>query len=139
MATSMATTISNPAATSTAPITTTSASTSLSDEKTMALLAHLLGIFTGFVGPLVIWLVKKDQSPFVERHAREALNFQITAALAAIVGVILSLIIIGIFILMAVGIAVLVFCILATLAASKGNEYRYPLTLRLIKGPAGSA
>lgn len=108
-----------------------------SDEKTMALLAHLLGIFTYFIGPLVIWLVKKDQSAFVERHAREALNFQITAAIAAVVSGILIIVIIGIFLLFAVGIAVLVFSIIATIAASKGNEYRYPFALRLVKGPAG--
>ena len=122
-----------------APAPAPASASSASDDKTMALLAHLLGIFTGFIGALVIYLVKKDSSPFVERHAREALNFQITMAIAAFVGVVLTLVLIGIFVLIAVSIANIVFCILATLAASKGEEYRYPFALRLVKGPAGSA
>jgi uncharacterized Tic20 family protein len=122
-----------------APAPAPAAASSASDDKTIALLAHLLGIFTGFIGALVIYLVKKDSSPFVERHAREALNFQITMAIAAFVGVVLTLVLIGIFVLIAVSIANIVFCILATLAASKGEEYRYPFALRLVKGPAGSA
>lgn len=110
-----------------------------SDDKTMALLAHLLGIFTGFIGALVIYLVKKDSSPFVERHSREALNFQITVLIASLVALVLWIIVVGIFLSIAIGVANLVFCILATMAASKGQEYRYPFALRLIKGPAGSA
>ena len=109
------------------------------DDKTMALLAHLLGIFTSFIGPLVLWIVKKDQSPFVERHAREALNFAITVILAYIVSAILILVLIGFLLIWAVSIAALIFGILATIQASKGNEYRYPVAIRFIKGPAGSA
>jgi uncharacterized protein len=118
-----------------APAPTSSAS----DDKTMALLAHLLGIFTGFIGALIIYLVKKDSSAFVERHAREALNFQITVLIASLVAAVLWIILIGIFLSIAIGVVNIVFCILATMAASKGNEYRYPMTLRLVKGPAGSA
>jgi uncharacterized protein len=121
-----------------APVVHASSSAS-QDDKTMALLAHLLGIFTGFIGALIIWLVKKDQSPFVERHAREALNFQITMAIAFLACGILFIVLIGIFLLPIVGILDLVFCILATVAASKGQEYRYPFALRLVKGPTGSA
>lgn len=133
-------TASKPAPVAAAPSPVASApASSASDDKTMALLAHLLGIFTGFIGALVIYLVKKDSSPFVERHSREALNFQITVAIAYVVSMILILVIIGVFLLMAVYVANLVFCILATMAASKGQEYRYPFALRLVKGPAGSA
>ena len=65
------------------------------DEKTMAMLIHLSGIFTGFVGPLIIWLIKKDESPFVDRHGKTALNFFITLAIAAFVSVILIIVLIG--------------------------------------------
>jgi uncharacterized Tic20 family protein len=51
------------------------------DDRTLGMLCHLLGIFTGFLGPLVLWLVKKDSSPYVEHHGRESLNFQITLLL----------------------------------------------------------
>src|SRR5690348_1357609 len=56
------------------------------DAKTMALLCHLLPIFTGFLGPLIIWLVKKDSSPFVDDQGKEALNFQITAFFGYLIG-----------------------------------------------------
>lgn len=108
-----------------------------SDDNMLAMLAHLLGIVSGFIGALVIWLVKKD-SPTVEEHAREALNFQITVLIASIVAGILWIILIGIFLSAAVWIANIVFCILAGMAANKGQAYRYPFTLRLIKGPAGA-
>ncbi|MEK6975083.1 MAG: DUF4870 domain-containing protein [Candidatus Thermoplasmatota archaeon] len=121
-----------PAPTANAP------ASSQSDDKTLALLAHLLGIFTGFIGALVIYLVKKDSSPFVERHSREALNFQITVLIASVAAAILWIIIIGIFLSVAVWVVNIIFCIMATMAASKGQEYRYPFTLRLIKGPNGS-
>jgi len=52
------------------------------EDKTMAMLCHLLGILTAFLGPLIIWLVKKDQSPFVDDQGKEALNFQITLVIA---------------------------------------------------------
>jgi len=128
-------TVAQPAPT---PVAASAPASSPSDDKTMALLAHLLAIFTSFIAPLIIYLVKKDSSPFVERHAREALNFQITMAIAFLVCGLLILVIVGIFLLPIVGILNLVFCILATIAAAKGNEYRYPFALRLVKGPAGS-
>ena len=103
------------------------------DDKTMGLLAHILGIFTYFIGPLIIWLVKKDQSPFVSDQAKEALNWQITMTIIAFVGVATACIGIGAVILPAVGILNLVFCILAAVETNKGVAYRYPFVLRLIK------
>jgi len=102
------------------------------DSKTLALLAHLLAIFTGFIGPLVIWLVKKDTDPFVAEHGKEALNFQISVLIYVLVSVFLLFIIIGIFTLLAVVIFDLVVTIIATIAAGEGRGYRYPLCLRLI-------
>jgi uncharacterized protein len=103
------------------------------DAKNMAVLCHLLGIFTCFVGPLVIWLLKKDEMPFVDHHGKEALNFQITVAIALPAAVISVFCLIGRFLVPIIGVLDLIFCIVACLAASKGEYYKYPLCLRLIK------
>jgi len=102
------------------------------DDINLALLAHLLGIVTGFVGALILWLVKKD-SPFVTHHSLEALNFQITMAIAYVVCWLLMFIVIGILLMPLLFIGNLVFCILAAMAASRGEMYRYPFALRLLK------
>ncbi len=103
------------------------------DEKTMALLAHLGGIFFGFIPSLIIWLIKKDDSPFAAEQAKEALNFQITVMFAYIISFILIFIVIGIFLIWAVAIANLVLCIIGGIKANGGESYRYPFALRLIK------
>jgi len=108
------------------------------DERTMALVAHLLGILTWVVGALVIWLVNKDASPskpFVVDQAKEALNFQITIGIASIVAVILTVISFGLlfFLPTLVWVVDVVFCIIAAVKANNGETYRYPFTLRLIK------
>ena len=101
-----------------------------SDEKTMALLAHVLTFVAWLIPPLVIYLIKKDESTFVREHAKESMNFQITIA---IVCILLVITVIGIILLWVVGIASLVLRIVATIKASEGKMYRYPLTIRLIK------
>lgn len=101
-----------------------------SDEKTMAILAHVLTLVAWFVAPLVIYLIKKDESAFVAAHAKESLNFQITITIVCIV---LFITIIGIFLLWIIGILALVLVIVATVKASEGKLYKYPFTLRLIK------
>jgi uncharacterized Tic20 family protein len=103
------------------------------DERSIAMLAHLLGIFTQFLGPLIIWLIKKDSSEFINDQAKEALNFQITFILAWIISGILVAAVIGCFLLPVVAICNIVFCIMGAVAANKGQRYRYPLALRLIK------
>lgn len=103
-----------------------------SDDTTMAMLAHVLGLLTSFVGPLILYLVKKDESPFVRRQAAEALNFQITVIIAYIVSFILTFILIGIILFFAVGIAALVLAIMAALAANRGEDYRYPINIRMV-------
>lgn len=105
-----------------------------SDDSTMAMLAHLLGIITWFVGPLVIWLINKDkpEKAFVTDQAKEALNFQITVTIAFIICAVLLLVVIGVFLMPVVGIANLVLCILAGIKAKEGVDYRYPFALRLI-------
>ena len=101
-----------------------------SDEKTMALLSHVLTIVASFLAPLIIYIVKKDESAFIAAHAKESLNFQITVALIIIV---LCITIIGILLLWAVGVLALVLVIIATIRASEGKLYRYPVNIRFIK------
>jgi uncharacterized Tic20 family protein len=105
------------------------------DARTMGMLAHLLAIFTGFIGPLIIWLIKKDQYPFVNDQGKESLNFQITVVLSMMVGMVLTFASCGFLfpLPLAVVIANIVFCIIATLKANSGVWYRYPVCLRLIK------
>ena len=103
------------------------------DARNMALLCHLLGFFTSFIGPLIVWLLKKDDSPYVDRQGKEALNFQIAVILASFVAGLLSFLCIGLLLFPVIGIADLVFVIMACIATSKGEEYKYPVSLRLIK------
>jgi uncharacterized Tic20 family protein len=105
------------------------------DDKTMAMLSHLLGIVIGFIGCLIIWLINKDkpEKAFVIDQAKEALNFQITIFIASFISVLLVAVFIGLLLAPAVFIINIVFCIIAGMAANKGVEYRYPFALRLIK------
>lgn len=117
------------------------------EEKQWALFAHLsalTGLFTGglgaILGPLVIWLIKKDTLPFVGDQAKEALNFNITVLIAvvllSVVGTVLLVILVGFLLYLLaglVGLAWLVLTIVATIKAGNGEAYRYPLTLRLVR------
>ncbi len=109
------------------------------EERQWGMFAHLstlVGIIIPFgtlLGPLVVWLIKKDTMPFVDDQGKEALNFNITVFIALVVSGILTLVVIGLLLLVVVGIAWLVLSIMAALAANKGEAYRYPMTLRLIK------
>jgi uncharacterized Tic20 family protein len=101
-----------------------------SDEKTLALLSHVLTFFFPLLAPLIIYLVKKDESSFIAAHAKESLNFQITVCIICIA---LLITVIGILLLWIVGIAAAVLVIVATIRASEGKLYRYPFTVRFIK------
>lgn len=101
-----------------------------SDEKTLALLAHVLTFIFPLLAPLIIYLIKKDDSTFVASHARESLNFQITLIIVCFV---LFITIVGIFLLWIVGIIWTILVIVATVRASEGKLYKYPLSIRLIK------
>jgi hypothetical protein len=107
------------------------------DDRMMAMLCHLLAIFTGFIGPLVLWLVKKDSSPFVAHHGKESLNFQITLLLVmtclGAATFILMFVLIGIVlvpVLILVPVLALVAEIIAAVAAQKGEWFRYPCCIR---------
>lgn len=104
------------------------------DDKLWIILCHLsllLGI--GFLLPLIVYLVKRPDSPLVAEHAREALNFHISVYLYGFVAFLLMFILIGFVLLPAIALASLVCSILAAVRASEGRFYRYPLTLRLVR------
>lgn len=109
------------------------------DARLWGMLCHL-SVLAGYVipvghiiGPLVIWLIKKNEIPFVDEQGKESLNFQITVTLAFIVCIPLIFVLIGIPLLIAVGIADLVLVIIAAVKTNNGEHYRYPFALRLIK------
>lgn len=104
-----------------------------SDERTYSLLAHLGGLLVSWVVPLVIYLVFKDRSAFLRRHAAEALNFQLTFLIAYIAGAILIIVVVGVFVMLAAAICAIVFGIAASMAAHRGEEYRYPITIRFVR------
>ena len=99
-------------------------------------LAALLGFIIplgNLVGPLVIWLLKRNDHPQVDRQGKEAVNFQISVAIYLIVSALLIPVVIGLLLLPAVALFALVMVIVAAIKASNGEEFRYPLTIRLIK------
>lgn len=98
----------------------------------LAALAGFVIPFGNIIGPLVVWQTHKEQ-PFVVDQGKEALNFQITVAIAALICFVLMFIAIGLLLLPVVGIAALVFTIIAALKANDGERYRYPFSIRLIK------
>jgi uncharacterized Tic20 family protein len=103
------------------------------DARMWAMLCHLLGLFTSFVGPLIIWLLKKEEDPFIDNQGKEALNFQITLVIGWIVSGLLMFICIGALLGVAVSVVDIVFCIIACIKANGGEAYRYPVSIRFIK------
>jgi uncharacterized Tic20 family protein len=111
-----------------------------SDIRTWCVLCHaaaLLGLFFHFLGhllgPLIVWLVKRGDSPEVDAHGKESLNFQISMLIYDAIAAILCIVLIGIPILIALWVLNTVLVIIASIQASEGKFYRYPITIRLIK------
>ena len=110
------------------------------DEQNWAMGCHLAAL-SGFViplgnivGPLVVWLIKKDTMPLVDQHGKESLNFQITVLIAFVICLVLTLVLIGVVLMFVVGIGALVLTIMAAVKVSNGQfDYKYPFTLRLVK------
>ncbi|MBU1251278.1 MAG: DUF4870 domain-containing protein [Actinobacteria bacterium] len=115
----------NPYATAPAPLRP-------EDEKLWATLIHVGGIFFGFVPALVGYLVLKDRGPFIRGHSTTALNFQLTMLIGYVVGYVTAFVFIGFLVLLAVGILVLVFGIIAAIAANRGEEYYYPVAIKFL-------
>lgn len=101
---------------------------------TLSVLAHCSLFAFGLIGPLILFLVVKDDpyKPMTRHHAAEALNFHLSLTIYAIVSAILVLVIIGFFMLIAIAITSVVFAIIAAVAASNRQPYRYPLTIRFV-------
>ncbi|MGV3733216.1 MAG: DUF4870 domain-containing protein [Microcella sp.] len=103
------------------------------DEKLWATLVHVGGIFFGFIPALLGYLLLKDRGPFVRGHTATALNFQLTMLIASVIGGITTLLFIGFFIIIAVSVLVIVFSIIAALAANRGEAYTYPLSITFLR------
>lgn len=103
------------------------------EERTWAIVGHLLGLVVGFLGPLVIWLIYRGRGPYLEDQVKESLNFQITLVIAYIVAAILTPFGIGLLLLVAVWVTQLVFQIMAAVAASRYQWYRYPVSIRFVR------
>jgi hypothetical protein len=119
-----------PPAAHSGPLTTT--------DLNWATAAHLSGfvaayVALGFMGPLVVLLTEGRRSPFVRRHAVEALNFNLTVLIALAVSAVLVVVLVGFLMLPLVGIAYVVLTIMGAVAASRGQEFRYPLTIRFVR------
>lgn len=102
------------------------------DDKNIAVITHLAGTLFSIFPGLIVWLLKKDDSTYIADQAKEALNFQITILLAYFVCTVLAFILIGFVLMGIIWIVNIIFCIIAAIAASKGENYRYPFALRLI-------
>lgn len=102
------------------------------NARTLAMLCHLLGIF-GFLAPLIIWLVKKDDHEFIDSQGKAALNWQISVVIYAFASWLLIFVFIGIILLPALMVVNLVFCILGAVKANDGLAYSYPLAIKFIK------
>jgi uncharacterized Tic20 family protein len=115
------------------------ANLAVAPSRTWEVLCHLSALagyvipFGHIIGPLVVWLLKRGESPSVDAHGKESLNFQISVTIYAAVCMLLILVVIGIPMLILLGVISLVLVIVAAVKASSGEFYRYPLTIRLIK------
>ncbi len=109
------------------------------DARTMGMVCHLIALaglvipFGNVFGPLVIWLMKKDDHPFIDENGKESINFQITVSIAVAISAALIMVCVGLILLPIIGIASIVLLVIAGLKANEGETYRYPLTIRLLK------
>ena len=111
------------------------------NERTIAMWCHLITLvgfvmpFGNFLGPLIIWLLKKDEYPLVDDQGRESLNFQITIFIYTLISGILMFLLVGFLLIVVVGLFALIQVIIASMSASNGQRYRYPLCIRFINPP----
>jgi hypothetical protein len=109
-----------------------------SEERNWGMFCHLSALagfiipFGNIIGPLIIWLVKRDQFPFVNDQGKESLNFQISILIYIAVSAVLALLLIGFLLMAAVGVFCLIMVIMASIKANEGVAYRYPLCIRFI-------
>ena len=106
-------------------------------DNTLPVLAHILGLFTGWLGPLIILLVTKEER--VKNHARMALNWQLSFIIYSIVSGILILAFIGFVLLGVIFVLDVIFCIMAAVKAGRGELWKYPLTIPFLKAKPDSS
>lgn len=104
-----------------------------SDERNFTSLGNLLGLIGSFLPSLIIWLIYKDRSEFVDQNMKSALNFQLTMILGYVIGSILVFVLIGTLVLLAVWVVTIIFFIIAFAKTRNGENYKYPLTISFIK------
>lgn len=107
------------------------------DERTWGGAAHwsaLIAAFVAlaFIGPLIVMLTKGNESPYIRRQAVESLNFQLSIMIYGIVSFVLVFVLVGFLLLPIVGLSWLIFTIIGSMKAANGEEYRYPLTIRMV-------
>ena len=109
------------------------------DVRTWSMLCHLAGLlgvvfpFGNVMGPLIVWLIKKDESTEVDRHGRISLNFQISWTIYMVIAAILIIFVIGIVLLPILAIAMLILAIIGGVKANGGQEFKYPLSIKSLK------
>lgn len=101
------------------------------DDHLLQILVHILGLFTAFIGPLILFLVSKDKE--VKTHAKVALNWQISFIIYIAASSFLSLLLIGFLLVPIFGVLNTIFCIIAAVKASEGNLWVYPLSIKFLK------
>ena len=123
----------------TAPEATTLPAAQSNDDRTWALIGHL-SAFSAFItgigcviGPLIVWLVKRGDSPEIDAHGKEALNFQISMLIYNLVAAVFCLILVGFVFLAILWVLNALFVIIAAIQASDGKFYRYPMTIRFLQ------
>lgn len=103
------------------------------DERLFSMLIYVLSFPFPVLGPLVIWLLKREESEFIDYHGKEYFNFIVSYAIYSIVSTILMIILIGFVLIFVVGIMLTVFTIIAAVKSYQGERYQFPLVIRFIK------
>lgn len=111
---------------------TTTPATFTQDTKNMSLLLWLGTLLFGFIPGLILYLTQKEDA-YIQDQSKEALNWSITAFFAYLIAMVLSIVVIGVFLIPIIAICHLVFCIMGAMATSKGEQFRVPFAIRLIK------
>ena len=124
----------------TPPVGVTAPTVSSTNVRTWNILCHasaLLGVFLHFpghlLGPLIVWLAKRDDSPEIDAHGKESLNFQISMLIYNGIAVVFCLVLVGFAFLAVLWVLHALFVIVASIQASDGKFYRYPMTIRFIR------
>ncbi|MEO2075402.1 MAG: DUF4870 domain-containing protein [Bacillus sp. (in: firmicutes)] len=103
------------------------------DERLFAAGIYVLSLFFPVLAPLIIWLLKREQSSFIDYHGKEYFNFFISYTVYFIISGLLMIVLIGFITTPILGVMLLVFTIIAAVKAYEGNDYRFPLIFRIIK------